>query len=104
MKPRLKLTSSGTLIVLIPGQNPWSEVSARKYVLEQYGSLQAFATRFKFPYSSVCIALRSSGAIERAGSVSTVRQVLGLPSRPTRIAQIVAAAMQGRRIRTGANV
>lgn len=84
MKPRLKLTSDGHLVVLVSGLNPWGEISARKYIQEHYGSLQRFARRYQLPYNAVCTALRPVSRPERmAGQVAKVRAVLGLTSRPT---------------------
>lgn len=96
MKPRLKLTRNGGLLVVKKGLNPWGEVSAKTYIKEHYGSLSAFASRYRFTYSAVCIALRSPRAQEMAGDVAKVRQVLGLTSRPSKTAQIVAAAISRR--------
>lgn len=99
MKPRLKLTRDGKLNIVAMGSNPWGEVSARKYIQEHYGSLSAFATYYKFSYSAVCTALRTSHRPARmAGQVAVVRQALGLPSKPSRHALKVAAQkMQERR-------
>ena len=97
MKPRLKRSSDGGLIVIKKGLNPWGEVSARTFINEQYGSLSAFAARYRFPYAAVCVALRSPCADEMAGSVAKVRQVLGLPSRPTKQALRIAQAQRDRR-------
>lgn len=97
MKPRLKRARDGGLIVIKRGDNPWGEVSARTFINEHYGSLSAFAARYRFPYAAVCTALRSSRADEMAGSVAKVRQVLGLPSRPTKQAQRIAAVKGNRR-------
>lgn len=84
MKPRLKLTRDGHLVVLACGLNPWGENSARKYIQEHYGSLQRFARRYQLSYNAVCTALRPIARPERmAGQVAEVRAVLGLTSRPT---------------------
>lgn len=96
VKPRLKPLRDGSLSVIKKGINPWGEASARTYIQEQYGSLSAFASRYRFPYSAVCKALRSPVADEMAGSVAKVRQVLGLPSRPTKMAQIAARSAKRR--------
>lgn len=84
MKPRLKRSSDGRLIVIKPGLNPWREHSAKRFLVEHYGSISAFSERFGFPYNAVCTALRSSTASRWAGNVATVRQVLGLPSTPSK--------------------
>lgn len=99
MKPRLKTLRDGSLSVVKKGTNPWGETSARTYINEHYGSLSAFATRYRFPYAAVCIALRSPVADQMAGSVAKVRQVLGLPSRPTRMAQIAERSARQRRLK-----
>lgn len=96
MKPRLKQSRDGTLHVVKKGLNPWGEASARRYITEQYGSLSAFASRYRLPYAAVCIALRSPNASEMAGNVAKVRQVLGLPSKPTKMALVAAAAIRQR--------
>lgn len=94
MKPRLKPSRDGSLLVIRKGLNPWGEASAKTYIQEQYGSLSAFASRYRLPYSAVCIALRSARAQEMAGDVAKVRQVLGLPSRPSMMARIVATSIR----------
>lgn len=91
MKPRLKLTSDGHLVVLVSGQNPWGETSARRYIQEHYGSLQGFARRYQLSYNAVCTALRPIYQPERmAGKVAEVRALLGLTSQPTAQALRVA--------------
>lgn len=97
MKPRLKRARDGGLIVIKKGLNPWGEASARTFIREQYGSLSAFAARYRFPYAAVCVALRSPSADEMDGSVAKVRQVLGLPSQPTKQAQRITLALRNRR-------
>lgn len=97
MKPRLKLTRDGHLIVLASGLNPWGETSARKYIQEHYGSLQGFARRYQLPYNAVCTALRPIYRPERmAGQVAKVRAVLGLTSQPTPQALRVAGKQERR--------
>lgn len=91
MKPRLKPNQDGSLFVVRHGRNPWGEVSARKFIQEHYGSLAAFASRYRFSYGAVCIALRAvSRPMKRAGQVATIRLVLGLPSQPSPRALISA--------------
>ena len=84
MKPRLKLSHDGGLVVIKRGQNPWGEVSARIYIDEHYGSMAAFAARYRLPYAAVRLALCSPNGNKLPGNVAKVRQVLGLPSRPIR--------------------
>jgi len=84
MKPRLKLSHDGGLVVIKRGQNPWGEVSARIYIDEHYGSMAAFAARYRLPYAAVRLALCSPNGNKLPGNVAKVRQVLGLPSRPMR--------------------
>lgn len=97
MKPRLKPMRSGGLRVVQVGSNPWTEVSARQFVREHYGSLFAFAGRYRFSYGAVCVALRSNGrAMHMAGQVAVIRGVLGLPSRPSQRALQGAAAINRR--------
>lgn len=90
MKPRLKRYSDGRLAVLTPSLIPWGENSARKFLQEHYGSVSAFAIRFGFSYDAVCAALRGRSSERMAGNVATVRQVLGLPSNPSKRAIAVA--------------
>jgi len=91
MKPRLKTSTNGALRVVQAGLNPWGEASARKFIQEHYGSLSAFASRFHFSYSAVCIALRTSHRpAKMAGQVAAVRQALGLPSEPSPHALAIA--------------
>lgn len=91
MKPHLKLTSDGHLVVLASGLNPWGEISARKYIKEHYGSLHGFARRYQLSYNAVCTALRPIYRPERmTGQVAEVRAVLGLTSQP--IAQSLRVA------------
>lgn len=98
MKPRLKYTVGGQLLVISPGLNPWAEDSARKFLVEHYGSIAAFASRFGFPYRAVCTALGDSyHATRMAGNVATVRQALGLPSYPTKQALAVACSQKLRK-------
>lgn len=93
MKPRLKYAMNGRLSVVAPGRNPWGEENARKFVIEHYGSLAAFAKRYRLPYNSVVAALKvDQGSEKMAGKVAHVRQVLGLPSRPTFRATVAAQA------------
>ena len=97
MKPRLKLTNDGHLIVLASGLNPWGESSARKYIQEHYGSLNGFAQRFHFSYNAVCKALRPIYRPEKmAGQVAVIRMALGLKSQPTLHAIRVAASQEHR--------
>lgn len=97
MKPRLKLTNDGRLIVLISGMNPWGESNARKYIQEHYGSLQGFARHYHFSYSAVCKALRPIYRPEKmAGQVAVIRTALGLKSQPTPHAMRVAASQEHR--------
>jgi hypothetical protein len=99
MKPRLKRSLDGHLIVVAPGLNPWGEASARKFLLEHYGSIGSFATRFGFSYDAVCAALRGRSSARMAGKVAAVRQALGLPSNPSKRALITAGnKLHGRRV------
>ena len=82
MKPRLKRTHDGRLIVISAGSNPWGELSARKYIQEHYGSLSAFAACYHFSYGAVRHALQASSS-RMAGQVAVIRQALGLPSNPS---------------------
>ena len=97
MKPRLKPTAKGSLCILQKGLNPWGEASARKFVLEHYGSLSAFALRYGFSYGAVCTALRSNRSARMAGQVATIRQALGLPSQPSHRALLSAMGKQQER-------
>jgi len=97
MKPRLKLTNDGHLLVLASGLNPWGEISARKYIQEHYGSLQGFARHYQLSYNAVCKALRPIYRPERmAGQVAEVRAVLGLNSQPTAQALRIARKQERR--------
>ncbi len=94
-KPRLKPRNDGSLLVVRKGLNPWSEVVARKFVQEHYGTLATFAARYHFSYWAVCNALRSNHFPKRmAGKVAEVRQTLGLPSQPSHRALISANSKQ----------
>lgn len=97
MKPRLKLTNDGHLIVLTSGLNPWGESSARKYLQEHYGSLHGFALHFHFSYNAVCKALRPIYRPETmAGQVAVIRMALGLKSQPLPRTTRVAASQERR--------
>ena len=97
MKPRLKLSGDGGLVVIKRGQNPWGEVSARTYIDEHYGSMAAFAARYRLPYAAVRLALCSPNANRLPGNVAKVRQVLGLASRPSGRLRFAAALTARRR-------
>lgn len=98
MKPRLKLTCDGHLVVLVTGLNPWGETSARKYIQEHYGSLQGFARHYHLSYNAVCTALRPIYRPARmAGQVAKVRTILGLTSHPSAQALRVVGEEEHRR-------
>lgn len=80
MKPRLKRCRNGGLMVLKQGLNPWGEASAITYLVEQYGSIPAFAARWCLPASTVHAALTCPCASGMPGEIAKVRQVLGLPT------------------------
>ena len=97
MKPRLKLLTTGELLVVAPGVIPWSERNAKQFLIQHYGSVKAFSERFSCSYSAAIVALASPWAAQRAGKVAKVRQLLGLPSCPTKKALISAAALERKR-------
>ena len=100
MKPRLKLSSKGELLVIAPGVNPWSEQTAKLFLIEHYCSVKAFSARFGCSYTAAVVALASPWSRHRAGKVAKARNVLGLPSSPTKQELIAAAALQRKREET----
>ena len=99
MKPRLKLRTSGAVEIVTPGTVGWTEPTARRFIRKHYGSLQAFALRYRLPYGAVCNAVGHAHAERTAGPTATVRQLLGLKSNPTRASINLAAAQARRRAR-----
>ncbi len=99
MKPRLKLNSDGGVEVVSPGVVGWNERAARLFVRTHYGSLQAFAIRYRLPYYAVCNAVGHVQAERTAGPTATVRQMLGLKSNPTQASISLARAQAARRAR-----
>ena len=97
MKPHLKLSTTGALMVVTPGLLPWSEESAKLFLIQHYGSVKAFSARFGCSYRAAVVALASPSAWKRAGKIAQVRQILGLPCRPTKQAVIAATALQRKR-------
>lgn len=83
MKPHLKLSAAGNLLLLTDGISGLSQQQTRKFIKRHYGSLQAFAQRFDLPYQAVCDATRSYDSSQCGGRIADVRRLLGLPSSPS---------------------
>lgn len=95
IKPRLKLSATGKLSVVAPGELGWNARQARSYIQRHYGSVGKFAARFALSYAAACLATRpgrDSSVSRIAGDVSHIRSMLGLRTEPTphavRLAQV----------------
>lgn len=99
-KPRLKLSSTGKLSVIAPGELGWNARQARTYIQSHYGSVGRFAARFALSYAAACLATRPGrdGSVSRiAGDVSKIRSMLGLRTEPTPLAIRLAQVHPKRR-------
>lgn len=92
MKPRLKLTASGKLVLISEGESGFTEDQVRGQIFRHHGTLTAFAKRFDLPYTVVCDATGHPNAKLRAGRVAEVRRLLGLPVQSNPIGLAVVAA------------
>lgn len=80
MKPRLKLSTSGTLTLVTPGITGLSPHATRRLIWRHHGSLAAFAKRFGIRYDIVCAATTLHN-VSRGPKVAAVQTLLGLPIR-----------------------
>lgn len=84
MKPRLKLTLQGDLVLIKPGLTGLTEEETRKKILRHYGSIAEFSRRFRYTYSSVNSAVFNRAFLTSGGQISEIRKVLGLASEPSK--------------------
>ena len=84
MKPRLKLSTAGTLTLLAEGVTGLSQHETRRLIWKHHGTLAAFSKRFGLRYDLVCISTGSVKTITTTGKIAEVRGLLGLPTRQTK--------------------
>lgn len=83
MKPRLKLSITGRLTLLREGLSGLNEDQTKRSLQKSHGSLLAFSRKHGVNYAGLCSSFNVQS--ERfAGNVATARQLLGLPSNPTK--------------------
>lgn len=97
-KPRLKLHLDGKVILVSSGLNKWTEPEVKKWIQRHYGSIAEFSRRYGFDYLHVLNALdRRLGAVNCAGGIASVRQLLGLRSEPSAASAAQVEAQRRRR-------
>lgn len=79
MKPHLKLSATGQLLLLVDGNSGLTQQETRRFIKRHYGTVLAFAKKFDLQYDIVCFATRRHDSSHVGGRVADMRRLLGLP-------------------------